>query len=151
MSKQQTFRANAERVGEGETWLVSCLTCGCEIGTMNADLLRQAVMITCHKGGVMCPLCRSLSCEDCGVVLSQWERAKGRVCAICELERTVASEEKVCTHGFQGIGRKSSSVMKACPSCEMQLARERMGAGARYFLSSCSYLFQQRGSDNETL
>lgn len=60
----QTFTLS-EQVRAG-VWEVSCITCKGSIGTMNGATLMKAVMFACDKGGVMCPDCRLLVCQQCG-------------------------------------------------------------------------------------
>jgi len=47
-------------------WLVRCLRCNCEIGTMSGESVMRAVHHSKDKGGVMCPECRQSSCNICG-------------------------------------------------------------------------------------
>jgi len=61
--------ARSEHVGEG-IWMVWCVECGTEIGTMDGDTLAQAMYWAIGKGGVKCPACRKFSCVNCGAQLS---------------------------------------------------------------------------------
>lgn len=62
-----TFRAETYRVELTGSWDVFCLRCHTSIGTFTSDGLRQAIWLTRHKGGIMCPDCRAKSCGGCGV------------------------------------------------------------------------------------
>lgn len=87
MSSSTTL-AFADRTLAG--WLVSCLRCRQEVGTMTSEVLRYAVLSTANRGGVLCPECRSTACVKCGFDLSDDKRADSEkgFCVFCALELT---------------------------------------------------------------
>lgn len=82
-------------------WLVFCIDCDCEIGTMTADILLLAIAFGRSRGGVKCPHCRERSCYVCGVrnpdgwhtsVLVR-DRAQP-ICTVCELSVSFEVEDR---------------------------------------------------------
>ena len=69
-------------------FLVRCVECGCDFGTMTGEILARAVLFTVKKGGVKCPECRGKSCKHCGLTLSEDHLERfGRECTFCFWER----------------------------------------------------------------
>lgn len=83
---------------------VFCNRCLNSIGTMRIDVVRQAVFGTLHRGGVLCPSCRTETCDACGLGYSQVDlkvvpgpKGKIRACQSCNkalarLERELSQE-----------------------------------------------------------
>lgn len=52
-------------------WSVICHKCDVNIGLMSEDTLLKAILLTRHRGGVLCPKCRQRYCEVHGGLASQ--------------------------------------------------------------------------------
>ena len=118
-----TFRSECRRVEASGNWLVLCLRCGDEIGTMNSEQLREAVFRTAHRGGVICPECRAKSCKYCGVELSGDglllnERDVG-YCLFCEIEERHLPKSD-CPHGFRATLPQFQAGFGRCPACVLE-------------------------------
>jgi len=64
-------------------WVVFCVRCGQEIGTLSEFQLLEAINSTRHRGGVLCPGCRAQACHLCGDE-SQWYDGVGGGPLTCE-------------------------------------------------------------------
>lgn len=138
---QQTFRAIASQIEVTGNWLVMCLRCGEEIGTMTVETLQKAVFRNAGRGGVLCPTCRSGSCLDCGQPVEEISTLpKPRVCVICELERSILCQGVICIHDEATPDDNPRKRMVACPKCVEDVRGWSVGSSARLCLSSISYL-----------
>ncbi len=73
-------------VRETETaWRVFCNHCRVDVGTMLGETLRQALIATVNRGGVMCPGCRAQCCRVCGIFLNR-DFVPGGFCWFCDEE-----------------------------------------------------------------
>ncbi len=95
--KPFSFSAGCFAFRSGIGYDVTCCQCCAYIGSMTGDTILRAIMSTRHRGGVLCPDCRKITCDSCG--LTFWEdesphhRLKSytylgrlyRVCKTCDL------------------------------------------------------------------
>jgi len=90
------FRAECIERPEQDTFVVFCLRCKKDMGSMTGKALRWAIMATSERGGVLCPNCRSESCYNCGVGLFAVKGCEARIfCDICGPEY----------RGIEGMGK----------------------------------------------
>ena len=68
MEREMGFEAAAlcTDTGNGDRWEVFCTKCKVSIGTMRLADITRAIIATLGRGGVLCPGCRSVTCDSCG-------------------------------------------------------------------------------------
>ena len=87
--------AMADRIEETGQWHVRCAQCLDFIGVFTSEMLMEAIRRTAHRGGVVCPDCRELTCDSCGLTfpkedayrlrLEQRYGRQYRLCKLCDL------------------------------------------------------------------
>ena len=88
--------AMARQLGEKPGhWQVYCCQCSDPLGVFSSEMLMEAIRATSHRGGVVCPDCRDLTCDSCGLTFPKedayrlrLERRYGRqyrLCKLCDL------------------------------------------------------------------
>ena len=85
----------AYRINE-VAWEVFCNRCGKTLGTMTGSGVQDAVLSTLGRGGVLCPDCRSMTCDICGEPAS-----------VTEIENPAGKEDRVklCDGCLQSVRR----------------------------------------------
>ena len=90
-SRADVFKAGCLAIEVGGKYDVTCLQCCAYIGRLTGDQVAQAIAITAHRGGVLCPDCRRKTCDICGTTFDN-ERSvtqplvkgnKSRYCMFC--------------------------------------------------------------------
>jgi len=58
--------------------------CKAEIGTMDGDTIRKAIIHNIGKGGVKCPNCRAHTCKSCNSrVIDTYDLSEDGLCFFC--------------------------------------------------------------------
>ncbi len=68
MPKGMDFTAAAycEETGYGDRCEVFCPSCLLSFGTIHLEDVTRAIFATLGRGGLLCPDCRSVTCDSCG-------------------------------------------------------------------------------------
>lgn len=72
-----------------QNYEVFCNHCGHTLGVMHYCIIRDAILATLGRGGVLCPDCRKATCDICGKRALQPKMVEGpmgevRLCDSCE-------------------------------------------------------------------
>lgn len=74
-------------------WRVYCNVCRKDIGTMTAEVLKQAMTFAIDKGGVMCPECRAERCKGCGLK-PRYRLSSEGLCVFCGWDREIWEDDQ---------------------------------------------------------